>query len=565
MIFDSRFSIFDLGAAGRAAKPQVPEPQASVSDRGAAGRAAKRGNLGCRAGRAAALIGLCLAGAQPAPAARPPPAPAAGSASRTDRTDRTEPAERAAQAPTQIRNPQSAIRNPQRSYPFGSTHPGSLKRPPLRFNPPAPVKKVLANGLTLYLLPDRELPLLNAVAYVKTGSLYEPADKVGLADLTGTVLRTGGAAGRTGDELDRTLEFVGATVETDIGQEYGTASMSVLKKDADTGLQALADVLRRPTFAAEKVLLAKQHLIEGIRRKNDSPEAIADRLFAQAIYGEKSPWAREPTIAGVEGITRQDLVEFHARTLAPNNTYLAVAGDMSAAEMEQHVARFFGDWERKPVSSPTVDPVPQTVTPGVLVVPKETNQSNIRIGHLGIRRHAPDQFPVKVLNYILGAGGFSSRLMAEVRTRRGLAYSVWGFLGDAPDRGLFTVGAETKVETTHAAITAMRQVVDRMVQGPIPAAELSGAKEALLNTFVFRYQSRFQIASQRALLDLLGYPPDYLASYPKRVAAVTAADVRRAARAHLHPERMVILVVGPPARFEKPLSGLGAVRTVPLK
>lgn len=449
-------------------------------------------------------------------------------------------------------------------YPYREQHPNRLKLPALEFSPPRPVKRTLPNGLTLYLLEDHDLPLFNAVAYVNVGSIWEPADKVGLAALTGTVMRTGGTAQRTGDEIDEALEFVGGSVETAIGAEYGTARVATLQKDASLGMEILAGVLRQPAFREEKLELAKQQTLEAIRRKNDQPAAIADRVFAQAIYGADSPWAREASLAGVQAITREDLAGFHQRFFAPNNVRLAIAGDMSTEEMVRLVEQWFGDWERRPVELPPTQPVPESVTPEVILVPKEVSQVNLRLGHLGVRRFTPDQYAVAVLNNILGIGGFSSRLMREVRSNQGLAYAVWGYVGRGRDRGLFTLAAETKTESAPAAVEAIIQTVRQTVAGPITREELELQKEALINSFIFEYQSRFQIVSQQAQLELLGYPEDYLATYPQRIAAVTLEEVQQAAKARMNPERLVVVAVGPAAALEKPLARFGPVRTAPL-
>lgn len=447
-------------------------------------------------------------------------------------------------------------------YPYANVRPSQLKFPPLKFAPPEPVKKVLPNGMTLYLLQDSELPLFNAQVYIRTGSIYEPADKVGLAELTGMTMRTGGTARQSGDQLDQQLEFLAATVETSIGTEMGTARLSVLKKDVPTGLQALADVLRRPAFAQAKIELAKRQMIDEIQRRNDEPEEVAQRYFAQAIYGADSPWARVPSVAGVQKLTREDVVAFHDKYYAPNNIILAAAGDLTTDEMARQIEAVFGDWERKPVELPAVPKVTDNFTPGVEIVAKDVNQANIRMGHLGIQRHNPDRFAIRVMGYILGEGGFASHLMQEVRTNQGLAYSVWGGIGENQDRGLFEMGAETKTATTRAAIDSMRKVMQQMITTPVSAQELAAAKESILNAFVFRFQSRFQIASQRAMLDYLGFPPDYLSTFPSKIRAVTVADVQRVARQYMHPDRMVTLVVGPPAEMEKQLAGLGPIRTV---
>ncbi|MDH7570005.1 MAG: pitrilysin family protein, partial [Armatimonadota bacterium] len=301
-----------------------------------------------------------------------------------------------------------------------------------------------------------------------------------------------------------------------------------------------------------------------IRRKNDHPAEVAGRVFAQTIYGKESPWAREPTLAGIRSIQREDLVAFHQRYFAPNNTVLAVVGDLSVEEMAQRVRRWLGDWESRKVEIPPVPPVRPAVPPEVILVPKEVSQVNVRIGHLGLPRLGPDHYSVQVMNYILGAGGFGSRLMREVRTNRGLAYAVWGYLGEGRDRGLFEMGAETGVETAAQGIQVMRETLAGLLSGPISPAELASAKDALLNSFVFAFQSRFQIASRQARFDVLGYPPDYLQTYVSRIAAVTPEAVQRAAQAHLHMDQLVVVAVGPRAPLEKALAQFGTVRVVPL-
>lgn len=447
-------------------------------------------------------------------------------------------------------------------YPFSRTHPSTLKYPELRFTPPEPVKRTLPNGMTLYLMEDRELPLLNVQAYVKTGSIYDPAGKTGTAELTATVMRTGGSEKLDGDAIDEKLEFVGGELEVSAGDEFSTVRASALSKDADTLLEVLSEVLRRPAFPEGKLALAKGQMIEGIRRRNDQPGAIADRVFMQAVYGKESPWARQPTIAEVGKLSREDLLAFHERTFAPNNVLLAIAADMSVDEMARRIERWLGDWERKPLDLPEPAPVADTVKPEVIIVAKDVQQANIRVGHLGIPRKNPDRYPVRVMNHIFGIGGFSSRLMRDVRSSKGLAYAVWGYLGEGRDRGTFEMGAETKVASARAAIDAMRESLATIVEKPVAPAELSDARSALANSFVARFTSPFQVASQRALLDILGFPEDYLTAYTGRIAAVTVEDVQRVAKTHLHPDRLVVVAVGPPEELRKSLEGLGPIRVI---
>ena len=205
-------------------------------------------------------------------------------------------------------------------------HPSELPPPePLTFNPPQPEIVTLENGMVLYILEDNELPLFNVKAYIRTGTIYEPPDKVGLAGLTGRVMRTGGTPTRPGDQLDEELAFIAGSVEVGIGQSHGTASLSVLAKHIDTGLEIFADLLTNPTFPQDKIDLAKRRTAEGIRRRNDNPRAVASREFYKVIYGKDSPWGRHSTIETVQSITRNDMVAFHSKYFHPNNTILAVS------------------------------------------------------------------------------------------------------------------------------------------------------------------------------------------------------------------------------------------------
>lgn len=191
----------------------------------------------------------------------------------------------------------------------------------------------LPNGMRLFLVEDHELPLINVSAVIRTGSIYEPADKIGLASITGEVMRTGGTAARTGDELDEELERMAASVETAIGLNSGSASVSVLKEDIDKGLAILADVLMNPEFREDKIFLSKMQAKSMIARRNDDVRAIAGREFDKLIYGPDSVYARQEEYATIDSITRDDLIAFHKRFFAPNNIMLAVCGDFNTDEM----------------------------------------------------------------------------------------------------------------------------------------------------------------------------------------------------------------------------------------
>jgi len=425
------------------------------------------------------------------------------------------------------------------------------------------VKRVtLANGMQLFLLEDHELPLINMSAMVRTGSIYEPADKIGLAAITGTVMRTGGTTSKTGDQIDEQLEQIAATVETEIGLNSGSASMSVLKEDINTGLSVLADVLMNPAFAEDKIQLAKIAHRSSIARRNDFPFSIAFREYSKLIYGPESVYARHAEYATIDNITRDDLVAFHKRFFHPNNTMMAVWGDFDTEQMIKKTEEAFKDWQKADVGLAPVPEVKYEFRPTVNVIRKDDmNQSCIFLGHIGGMMNDPDYFALLVMNEILG--GSFSRLYKNVRSRQGLAYEVFGvYAADYDHPGEFYVGCQTKLSSTVHAINAMLDEVRKMTQEEATDEELVVAKGAYLNSFVFNFESHGQIVDRLMTYVYYGYPEDFLQKTRENVEKVTKADVLRVARKHLQPDKMQILAVGRRQDFDEPLSVFGQVREI---
>jgi len=450
----------------------------------------------------------------------------------------------------------------------GWLHPGGLTFAPLDWKIPEAERYELSNGMVVYLQTDAELPLFNAYAILKVGSIYEPADKIGLAGITGEVMRSGGtsAFGRamTGDEIDEELEFRAGSVETWIGLESGGASVKVLQRDAYYGLRLLRDILAEPAFDAGKVELSKNRVIEGIRRQNDDPGEVAVREWKKVVYGKDSPWARTATVGTVSNIEREDLVQFHRKYITPNNMILAVYGDFDVSEMKRKLEEIFGDWEREEVRFPEIAPIKLEFEPGIYLVRKELNQSTILMGHYGIRRHDPDFFKVIVMNEILG-GGFTSRMTKEVRSNRGLGYYASSALSEGTDYGVFWAYCSTKTETTALAAKVMEEVIVGMVETPPEDEELSLAKEAIINSFVFCFDDRAEFVNGLAGLEYWGYPVDYYETYCSNIAAVTKEDVQEAAKDYLKPDGLKILVVGNPDGFDEGLAKFGEVEEINLE
>ncbi len=450
--------------------------------------------------------------------------------------------------------------------------PRTLRFPPVEFTPPEADRVVLPNGMVIYLLEDHELPIVTISVMFRAGSLYEPADKIGLAGLTGTVMRTGGIAGRpemamtmTGDQLDEALEEIATQLDVGIGQEAGSAGLDVLSKDLDRGLALLAAVLREPAFAEEKLDLAKKQTIEGIRRKNDNPGSIASREFTKLLYGPDHPYAREATVETVTRITRQDLIAYHARYLHPNTMMLAIAGDFTKRAMLRKLTRVFGDWKAVPMELPPVPPAPTDLKGSVNYIERDITQAHLRLGLLTIKQDHPDFFALSVLNDILG-GGFKGRMFREVRTREGLAYSVGTILSPGRlDLGTFFAYAQTRAEAALRAVRELQAQLKRIREEPVTDEELQAAKDAFLNAFVFSFSSPSQIAGRQMSLEYYGLPKDFLERYRREVIKVTKADILRVARAHLSPEALTLLVVGKQTKFDQPLDRLGPVHLIMLK
>jgi len=444
-------------------------------------------------------------------------------------------------------------------------NPRTMGFPPLRYEIPKAERVVLECGMPVYLLRDPELPIINVTAMVRSGSVYEPASLSGLAALTGSVMRSGGAGGLAPEKMDDELEFMAASVESSIGPDMGTVSLTSLTKNFGRTLQIFADVLLRPDFSEKRVDLARKHLIEGLRRQNDDPKEIASREITRAVYAGH-PLGDVPTLESANAITRQVMVDFHRRFFRVDNTILAVSGDFDRAAMLRELNATFGTSPARPATVLPEIPQPAAAYAAeVIYGKKEVNQSVIRMGHLGVTKESPELYALRVMDYILG-GSFTSRLTMEIRTNQGLAYSV-GSRFDIGRRftGSFIAETETKAESTARAITLMKDIIAGMTREPVTEQELNTAKEYIINSFMFGFTSPASIVTQRARLEFYGYAPDYLEKYRDNISRVTREDVLAAARKHLKPESFKLVVVGDAARFDKPLSAFGVVRELDLK
>jgi len=425
---------------------------------------------------------------------------------------------------------------------------------------PAVREAALQNGIKLYLIEDRSYPTIDLRAMIRTGSVYDPADKIGLSEIAGTVLRTGGSKALPGDEMDKLLETLGATVETGIGETAGYVTVSLLKEDVDKGLEVLAGILEDPAFPQEKIDLAKIEQKSGISRRNDNVRGIAFREFSKLIYGKESPYARHAEYATIDAITRDDLVTFHKKFFHPNNVTVAVWGDFDAKDMEKKIAKAFAAWKPAKLEIPPIPKVDYRYDYTVNFINKsDVNQSNILLGHVGTLLNNPDYPALQILNQILS----TDRMYKKIRAEEGLAYSVWGYYGaDFDHEGSFSSGCQTKSESTVKAIRLMLDQIRKIQESEVTDEELSRAKDNYLNSFVFNFDSKSKIVERLMTYAYFGYPRNFMDMEKEAVEKVNQADILRVAKKYMHPDQVRILVVGKQEDFDEPLANLGPVNVI---
>ena len=434
-----------------------------------------------------------------------------------------------------------------------------LKFPPLKQIPiPNVATYTLPNGMKLYLLEDHELPIVAGTVRVRTGNLLEPADKVGLASIAGTMMRSGGTPNKTGDQIDEELENIAASVESEIGESSGSVSFSALKENTGEVLGIFKDVLTQPEFRQEKIDLAMSEMRSGIARRNDDAHGVAAREFAGIVYGKDTPYGWQIEYATLDHITRGDIVAFYRRYFFPDNMLMAVWGDFSTAEMEAKLAKLFGGWNYEQPKVPPFPPVREKPQPGIYLAKKDDVTETFFIeGHLGGQLNDKDLPALEVLGDILG-GGFQSRLMQRVRTQLGLAYEIsadWGANYDHP--GLFEIGGSTKSASTADTLKAIQEQIERIRSSEVTGDELETARQSALNGLVFAFDTKTKTLSRLLNYEYFGYPKDFIDRYQKGLEAVTRADVLRVAREHVHPADLTIVAVGKTDEFRKSLATLG--------
>jgi predicted Zn-dependent peptidase len=428
-------------------------------------------------------------------------------------------------------------------------------------------RHVLPNGLVVYLAEDHRLPLIRLEMLFRGGDYYESEGGWGVTGTMGQQMRQGGTASLTPDELDDKLAFLAAEVSTSFGDETGSASLDVLVKNFEPALALFADVVLKPRFDEQRLAIAKRRALFALAHRNDDPGQILGRELATLLYGANHPRGRQTTPEMVDAITRDALVSAHSRFVRPNNAWLAAVGDFDAKAMLATIETAFAGWAKGADVTTEWPKVDTTPKPGVYLIDREINQSNIAISHLGVNRDHPDRYAISLMNNVLGGGSFSSRVTERVRSDEGLAYSA-GTRFDAGSReiGTFAATVQTKTETTAKAIASMLDEIRKIrVPRTLSRNEFETARESRLYSHVFGFEDRTQNVVRLMRHELDGRPADQDRRDFEGYKAVTPADVERVAQAHLRPEALTIFVVGNASDIGEPLKAFGPVTVVPLR
>ncbi len=406
-----------------------------------------------------------------------------------------------------------------------------------------PLRWTTDNGMTVLLLERHSLPIVSLQLLVRAGSARDPEERAGVANMVAQLLDEGTAT-RSSKQIAEEADFIGAHLTTSASDDYSTAALDVLKKDLETGVELVTDVLRHPSFPDEEIERKRSQIIGQILSEKDNPGNVAEKAFNEMIFGQHpyhSP--TEGTEATVPRITRADLVTFYEEYYRPNNAILAIVGDITPGEARTLLARRFRDWEPRAVPPLVAPPPPRAETRRSRVIDRNLTQANIILGQTGIERGNPDYYAVTVMNYILGGGGFSSRLLKQVRERQGLAYSIYSHFDAGVYPGSFSIVLQTRNSAAAQAIDQIMAEIQRIRREPVAEQELREAKAYLVGSFPLRIDTNSKAAALLTQIEFHALGLEYLQDYPAKIRAVSLDDVARVAKKYLDPEHMTLVMV----------------------
>lgn len=414
---------------------------------------------------------------------------------------------------------------------------------------PLAERQVLENGLTLLVRSSPALPIVTIKATVQAGSLWESKEHAGLANLTALLL-TRGTTTRTAAQIDESVDFIGASLSSSAGRDFSEVDLTLLKKDIPQGLALLADVLLHPAFEQGEIARKAQELRAALRKRQEDPSEVAEEAFNELVFGSH-PYGRplEGSDASLAAITRDEIMGFHRDHYTPERIFVTVVGDVDRSEITNQIRAVLGSWPKgKGTVKRATEPAPLQEKIVVKKVDRRLAQANIILGHQGIRRDNPDFYALTVMNYILGGGGFSSRLVERIREQKGWAYDVSSQFAPGLERGSFQVALQTKNDTAGPAVREVVRELQRIREQGVTDQELADAKAYLIGSFPLRLDTNAKLAGLISVVEYYKLGMDYADRYRTVIEGVSKEDILRVARTYLRPEGYVLVVVADQAK-----------------
>lgn len=430
-----------------------------------------------------------------------------------------------------------------------------------KINLPPVTRATLDNGIRVVLMEYHRAPTLTVSALFPGGSSADTPDKVGVASLTADLLRKG-TEKRTAPQIAEEMDFLGGSLDAGAGDDAFTVGLDVQAKNTDAGLEMMTDILRHPTFPAEELERTRQLTVAGLETLSDEPQSVSRRVATEIVYAGH-PYGLEPTVTSIKAITRDDLVAYYKKFIVPDRMILVAVGDFKTANMLAKLKAQFGDWPKTGADSFVAPPVKPLSRRMVMIDKPDATQTYVRWVRTAFPRTSPDYFPAQIADAILG-GGFTSRLIDEIRVNRSLTYGISSSFAEQLRGGRFTVATFTKIETTRALLDATNGVLKKAAQG-LTLEEVKKFKGYLEGGFAIGAQTPEALAGQLAEIALYNLPNDYLQTYLPRLRAVTVADVNRIARTYFVPEKLSVVLVAPAKKVDAQLKGLGTFETRPVE
>lgn len=424
---------------------------------------------------------------------------------------------------------------------FRKTAPAPLAPKP--FDIPKPFETVLPNGLKVVIFENKRLPLVSYRLGFKNGTIYDPADSVGLTSAVTSMLNEGTKT-RSSKQLAEEIERLGASISASAGEDNTTVAASALSLYSSDVLRLMSDVVLNPSFPESEIALYKKNAIENLKYQRSQPAFLADEQISKTLYGTHPYGIASPTAADIEKLSREKLTAFHARMFTPNNATLIVVGDVSRDALLKEIKDAFGGWQKGEFTAGKFPVPPVRAATTITVVDRPGSiQSNIVLANLAINRNDPDYFPVLVMNQVLGAGA-SSRLFMNLREAKGYTYGAYSRFDTKRLAGNFETNAEVRTPVTGDSLKEFFYELNRIRAEKVTEKELKDAKSYLAGVFPSRAETQEGLTNLLVAQQLYDLPNDYLQTYRDKVNAVTIEEVERVAKKYISPDKIAIVIVG---------------------